>query len=138
MAAYATFSYYTGTYLGNVIASADFSRLALRASAIIDQITFNRAAAIITANTPAATVTAIQNATCAVAEQYQANEANGNADGIQAEGIGSNSVTYNEKASSQLSNHEKLVRAAKVYLGNTSLMFPGFESGEYGGMPDAD
>ena len=41
--AYADFTYYSTSYLGNVIAETDFSRLALRASAVIDQLTFSRA-----------------------------------------------------------------------------------------------
>jgi hypothetical protein len=32
----------------------------------------------------------------------------------------------------------KLSKAAKLYLGNTGLMFTGFESGEYGGELDED
>jgi len=67
MTAYTDSTYYTGTYLGNVIASADFPRLALRASAVIDQVTFGRASAIVTAATDTATIALIKMATCAVA-----------------------------------------------------------------------
>ena len=42
---YANYAYYTGTYGGSAIASADFTRLANIASAWIDRLTFGRAAA---------------------------------------------------------------------------------------------
>lgn len=130
MAAYVDFAFYETTYLGTAIASADFPRLALRASEVIDQITFNRAAAIIAESIETATITLIKNATCAVAEQYQANEA-GAGGGIQSETVGRYSVTYAKGANVLLSDHEKLVNAAKKYLGSTGLMFPGFLDGEY-------
>lgn len=131
---YATYLYYTGTYLGSAIASADFARLALRASAVIDQITYNRAAAVITANTPAASVTAIQMATCAIAEEIQTEELAGNIDGIQSESAGSRSVSYNKNARAMQSNESKQKAAGYLYLADTGLMFPGFKSGEYGGQ----
>ena len=74
--AYADFTYYENTYLGTTIAEADFPRLALRASAVIDQITFGRAA------TDTTNVNAIKNAMCAVAEEIQNQEAAGGAAGI--------------------------------------------------------
>lgn len=131
MAAYVDFTYYTSTFLGTAIASADFSRLALRASAVIDQITFNRTAAIILAATETVTIDLIATATCAVAEEILSIEASGNVDGIQSESIGSNSVTYTKSAFAQLTSNEKLSRAAKLYLSSTGLMYPGFNEGEY-------
>jgi len=127
---YATYLYYTGTYLGSAIASADFARLALRASAVIDQITFNRAAAVITADTPAASVTAIQMATCAVAEELQTQEQSGNIDGITSESTGAHSVSYGTNSKAQLTNEEKQSNVAKLYLASTGLMFRGFIEGE--------
>jgi hypothetical protein len=130
--AYATYSYYSTTYLGTSIASADFSRLALRASAWIDRLTFQRAADDTTYTDE------IKMATCAVAEEIQTVEAGGNADGIQSEAIGQNSVTYATSSTKQLTAGEKYLQAAALYLGSTGLMFPGFASGEYSGDPDAD
>ena len=46
--AYADFTYYTNTYFGTAIAASDFPRMALRASAVIDRITFQRAAVEVT------------------------------------------------------------------------------------------
>jgi hypothetical protein len=138
MAVYATYNYYTTVFLGTAIASPNFARLALRASAVIDQLTYQRAAAIIVANTPAATVTAIEMATCAVAEEVQSQELSGGMDGIQSESIGSNSVSYAENSRARLTNTAKLTEAARLYLSSTSLMFKGFFDGEYGGVPDED
>jgi hypothetical protein len=44
MANYADYTFYTDDYLGTAIAEADFPALALRATAVIDAITFGRAA----------------------------------------------------------------------------------------------
>ena len=136
--AYATYSYYTTTYLGTAIASADFAALALRASAVIDQVTYDRAAAIIAAGTPTTSVTAIEMATCAMAEQLQVIEASGISGGIKSESIGNNSVTYMDGTFATLSTTAKLKQVAKLYLGSTGLMYAGFASGEYGGEFDAD
>lgn len=128
--AYADYSYYTTTFLGTAIASSDFSRLALRASAVIDQITFGRAADD-TTNT-----NAIKNAMCAVAEEIQTQEAAGNVDGITSESQGRYSVSYAANSGKSKSNQYKLEAAAKVWLANTFLMFPGFNADEYGTTVD--
>jgi hypothetical protein len=133
MAAYADYTYYSGTYLGAAIASADFARLALRASSQIDAMTFDRAAVIVAAATDTATIDKIKMAMCAVAEELQAIEADGNADGIASESIGSNSVTYADNATRRMTADERLSKAARVYLATTGLMFLGFKSGEYSG-----
>ena len=131
MAAYVDFAYYSGTYLSAAIASADFPHLALMASAVIDQITFDRAGAVVTAGTDTVTIDKIKMATCAVAEELQAENENDGVDGIQSESIGSNSVTYAANSNKQLTNEAKQKRAAKVYLASTGLMYPGFAKDEY-------
>jgi len=128
MTAYVDFTYYTTTYLGTAIAESAFPQLALRASAVIDQITFGRAAIDFAANT---NVTAIKNATCAVAEEIQIVAADGNIDGIVSESVGSHSVTYAETATKQLTARDKYSNAAQLYLGDTGLMFRGFADDEY-------
>lgn len=127
---YADYTYYTGTYLGTAIASGDFDRLALRASAWIDRLTFQRAAAD-TANT-----NAIKNAMCAIAEDIQNTEANGGVDAIQSESIGQNSVTYGAMSSKLASAGETYLQTASLYLGSTGLLYPGFANGEYSGHLD--
>ena len=130
MTAYADYAYYSGTYLGAAIASADFTRLALRASTVIDQITFGRAAPIVTAATDTTTIDAIQMATCAVAEEIQRAEASGGA--VQSERVGNYSVTY----AGQKSEKSQYANAAKQYLWATDLLYAGFADGEYSGDDD--
>ena len=130
--AYATYTYYTTTFLGTAIASADFAALALRASAWIDRLTFQRAADD-TDNTDA-----ISMACCAVAEDIQRTNAAGGVDAIQSESIGQNSVTYAGTSSKMFTAGETYMQSAALYLGSTGLMFPGFSSGEYSGLIDED
>lgn len=129
MAAYADFTFYSGTYKGAAIASADFPRLALRASEAIDQMTFDRTAAVVAASTDTATIAKVQMAVCAVAEQIQALEGSGGA--VSSEHVGNYSVAY----ISQLSEDARLKKIAKRYLASTFLMYPSFNDGELGG-PD--
>ena len=119
-------------FLGNAIAEADFPRLALRASAQIDNITFNRAAAIITADDPDADVTAIKNATCAIAEEIQRQEQSDNVDGITSESQGRYSVSYSANSNRSRTNQQRLKMLQNCGLKPTALMFPGFSYGEYG------
>ncbi len=126
--AYADFTYYEDTFLGTTIAEADFPRLALRASAVIDQITFGRAA------TDTENTNAIKNAMCAVAEEIQTQESAGSVDGIMSESQGRYSVAYSANSSKTKSSQSKLEAAASVWLANTFLLFGGFNSGEYGSL----
>jgi hypothetical protein len=138
MAAYADFTYYTTTYLGTAIVSANFARLALRASAVIDSLTFGRAAPIVTAATDTATIDLIKMATCAVAEEYQAVEQDGSTGGIKSESIGSHSVTYADGAIKTQTSNRRYSNAAALYLGDSGLMFQGFNDDEYGSAIDDD
>lgn len=134
--AYADFTYYEDTFLGTAIAETDFPRLALRASAQIDRVTFNRAAAIITANTETDNVTAIKMATCEIAEELQRQESASNVDGVTSESQGQYSVSYGANSNRSKSNQSKIETAARLWLENTFLMFGGFNTGEYGGLTD--
>lgn len=128
--AYVTYAYYTGTYLGTAIASADFNALALRASAVIDQITFDRVFAIITAASDLDTIDLIKMATCAVAEELQ-NQSRGGGDSITNESIGSHSVTYSPTSRASKPSTLKCIEAAKLYLGNTyELLYRGIDDSE--------
>ncbi len=135
---YANYTHYSTVFLGNAIAEADFPRLALLASAHIDNITFNRAAAIITADDPDADVTAIKNATCAIAEEIQRQESTNNVDGIASESQGRYSVVYSANSNRSRTNQKKIEDAAKLWLNSTALMFPGFSYGEYGNESNND
>lgn len=132
--AYADYTYYLATYLGTTIAESDFPRLALRASAQIDRITFNRAAAIVTAATDTTTITAIKMATCEVAESLKTQDSAGGADMITSESQGQYSVSYGVGSTRQMTNQQKTQAAARLWLENTDLLYPGFAAGEYGGQ----
>lgn len=130
MTVYIDYTYYTDTYLGTAIAEADFAQLALRASAVIDQITFNRAGAVITAATDTDKITQIKMATCAVAEELQTQSGEAANGVIHSESVGRHSVTYAQ--GSVQSKRMRQVEAAQLYLGNTGLMFRGFTADEWG------
>ena len=129
---YADYTHYSTVYLGNAIAEADFPRLALRASAQIDRLTYNRAA------TDTDNTTAIKNAMCAVAEEIQRQEQSDNVDGITSESQGRYSVSYSANSNRSRTNQQKILDAAKLWLNSTALMFPGFSYGEYGNESDND
>jgi len=129
--------YYTGTYLGTAIDEADFAALALRASAKLDQMTFDRVAAIILADDDDDTIDLIKMATCALAEEMQTVSTAG-AVGIQSESVGAHSVTYVKGASATFTTEQRYMDAVKTYLWNTELLYRGFASGEYGGEVDDD
>ena len=135
--AYATYEYYTDTYGGSAIAESDFDALAIRASDRVDYLTFDRAADIITANTPAATVTAIKKATCAVAEVLHDID-NGDQAGIKSESVGGHSVAYAEGSVKLLGEDARCALAARRYLVRTGLMYSGFKAGEYTGTIEDD
>jgi hypothetical protein len=135
---YATYTYYTNTYLGTVITSADFAQLALRASSVLDSITYNRVAAIVLAATETALIDSIKMATCYVAEKIQEITAAGAPDGIQSESVGNSSVSYKEGAEATKSTTRKYTDAASLYLGSSGLMFKGFSDDEYGEAPTDD
>jgi hypothetical protein len=131
MTVYADYAYYTGTYLGTVIAESDFPQLALRASQVIDNLTFGRAI------TDTDNTDAIKMAMCAVAEELQTQRQNGDTDGIASESQGQYSVSFLATSRRSRSNESKLRAAASLYLQNTGLMFAGFNSGEYGSFRDS-
>jgi hypothetical protein len=126
MTVYADYTYYTTTYLGTVIAEADFPKLALQASQVIDRVTFQRAAS----QTDTDIVDKIAMAMCAVAEELQ--NQHSTTDGITSESQGQYSVAYGVNSSRAKSNQSKLEQAARLWLDGTFLMFAGFSAGEYG------
>ena len=137
MSAYADYTFYTTTFLGSLIASADFAQKALRASEEIDRLTFNRAATVISDDDDADLVALIKMATCAVAETLQTIET-GSSDSIKSESVGSHSVTYGDSSDAALTNNQRKEKAARTYLGGTGLMYRGFLAGEYGGETTDD
>lgn len=122
MAVYADYLFYTEQYGGTAIAQADFGRLARQASAQIDELTFERAAPIITADTDDNLIERIKLATCACAEELYRQEQGGV---ISSEKVGSYAVTY--AVSPAMSNQVRLSATVRVYLGSSGLMYRGFD-----------
>jgi len=124
MTAYCDYDCYSDTYLGTAITEAAFPALALRASAIIDVLTFQQAAE----QTDADIVDLIKMATCAVADQMKSVSDSGDMGGIKSESVGSHSVTYAENNESMKSIGQKYSDAAALYLISTNLMYRGFSN----------
>lgn len=104
------YTYYTGTFKGNVVPSSEFDRLALRASEYIDFITQGQYASTEFA-------TEIEMATCAVAEVIFKTE--GTAD-KNSEGYSGYSVSYDRVAIDRMK-----FQATKPFLANTGLLYCG-------------
>lgn len=128
--AYITYAYYTGTFHGSKLGASNFDEYAVRASATIDQLCFDRVADIISAGTETEDIEKIKLATCAVADTLLTMDGEAGGGEVQSESVGQYSVTYVQ--GSTKSTSRKLQDAAKTYLGRTGLMFPGFYIGEYG------
>lgn len=133
MATYVDYDYYENTFQGDQIPQTEFDKWALRASKKIDRFTFNRADAIITDDEPADEVTAIKKATCEVADElYKQDQAFYSGMSVKSESVGGHSVSYADNPDVKRSMLEKQREAARIWLEETYLMFPGFYSGEYG------
>jgi len=120
MAIFANYNFYVGTYGGSAIALADYDFLANKASAFLDMVTFGGASTTITADEDEALIEKIQQAACAIAEQYQRNDEDGAV--VQSERVGAHSVTYKVDGETQ---EKKLNSIARVYLANTGLLYRG-------------
>lgn len=128
---YADYSYYTGTFLGNAIAEADFPRLAKRASERIDLLTRSRAAAYY-GEFPAP----VRDAACAIAEILQQAERGNALAGaaiIQSESTGKHSTTYAatqdaSTESGQAALNARINGVAWQYMGYTGLLYRGVET----------
>ena len=131
---YADYTYYTGTYYGTQIASADWNRLATRASDFIDYYTLGRASQFVEAHPES---DAVKKCCCALAEMYQniekaresASAAAGDSGMLQSESVGSYSRTYRNGAESYAQTDElekaEATGIAQRYLLQTGLLYRG-------------
>ena len=124
--AYADYTYYATSYLGTAIAESDFPALALKASVVLDRLTFGRA------NGNTEYPTQIKNAMCALAEELQTQNLNSGVDGIASESQGNYSVSYVAGSNRSKSSLARLQDVAALWLSGTYLLYAGFNSGEYG------
>ncbi len=114
MMIYADFSYYQTEYAGTM-KQADFLRLARRASAYLDTLTFGRVSQY-------ADTTRIQDACCSVADAMLLNE---NGGGIASESNDGISVNYIAGVSKAKTDDQRLYEAAALYLAGTGLLYRG-------------
>jgi len=118
--AFADYTFYTTEFLGNLISSTDFPRLALRASERVDEMTYGRASSIIDEDDDADRIRAIKMATCAVADAVSVAGAPGGGN-VVAESVGDLSVTYSRPHGYETQTYQ----AAKVYLARWGLLYGG-------------
>ena len=140
--AYADYAYYTGSFLGNAIAQADFPRLSLRASEVIDYFTRDKAKQA----TDTDVVDALAKCCCALAEQEYADElarrvstiaaeqaVSGGGGEVKSETVGGYSVSYTTAAdyagkasgSSAAQLAPEYLAILRRYLANTGLLYRG-------------
>lgn len=133
MAAYVDYTYYTTTYDGSAISSAEFTAYANRASAYIDYVTMDRAVTLMSLVSPSpeetALISKVKNAVCAVADQFKNYDAIGGGS-ISSESVGSHSVSY--ATADRKVYAANVSNAAEIYLAHSGLMFRGFNADEYG------
>ena len=137
--AYADYTFYTDVYLGNVIPSADFNRVAQRASDIIDVFTSDRITSDVIADTD--TYTKIKKANCALAEQIYYDEQSSAIGGggtssanIKSIKAGEETITYNSQSSSaktafeiQKDKYQTALSVISTYLAGTGLLYMGID-----------
>ena len=114
---YASYDYYKGTYLGNLIPEQDYARVALRADQYLDYYTMCK----VKNHTE---LDAVKMAACALAEQYYEMDQLPVASGKQSETVGSYSVTYRSAEDIQ---RIKLVlpNIVRMHLAGTGLLYRG-------------
>lgn len=110
------YTYYTTTYLGNSVSSADFPKLLNKANLEVDRSTFYRAGRITNDDANTSLVSAIKNCLCSVVDVISKFESSSNANGVvSSESVGSWSVSYDTKVYSA-SLSKKIANEVDLYL----------------------
>lgn len=118
MTAYADYSYYNDNFHGTAVSEAEFSGLAVKASAYVRAITFGRANA---------DSECVKDATCAAVEIMQQLEKQRSGTAKASETVGSWSVSYQNPNSLGLDDQKRLSQAVDIYLIGTGLMYAGVD-----------
>lgn len=116
---YADYDFYTDEYHGTT-PEQDYNRLSVKASAYIDQVTFDRIGSDWESDERLAD--RIRMACCAVADAYHLNEQGG---GVASETNDGYSVNYVAGISNAKTDDQRLYEAVAMYLGRTGLMYAG-------------
>lgn len=126
--AYCDYTFYSTTYNGNVIAQADFTRLADRASDRLDMLTFGR----LKNGLPTEHTSAIKKCVCAMAEALsdielsKASIRNVGGAGVASVSAGNESIAYNAKYGLYEADTNKMMyQIAGTYLSGTGLLYAG-------------
>lgn len=121
MERYVGYQYYASEYGGTIVPEAAFSAVALKASAFLDRITFGR----ITEPYP----DEVRMAACQLVEmQYQFDKRAGEKE-IKSDSNDGYSVSYvtegQDGEPAEVTLQRKMYAAARVWLGNTELLYLG-------------
>ena len=112
---YATWEYYLNTWEGLVTDRSEFKRLARKASAFLDSVTFYNI------DDTWAADDRVRDACCAMVDL--SHEYATGARGIASESTGSESISY--KTDDGTTEKTELALIARQYLGNTGLLYRG-------------
>lgn len=115
---YVDFDYYSESYGGSLISSADFGYYERKAESYINAVTFGRVSADSLTDD-------IKDAVCDVSEMFFRAGKNPSANGITSEKIGDYSVSYGGVTSGNPEFKSLLYAAVKLRLGNTGLLYRG-------------
>ena len=113
------YSFYTGTYGGNRISQNDWQRISQKAVQRLDSFTFGRCSG------DCEEETWCNQAKCAVCEMAEIMQADEKRDGKTSENTDGYSVSYD----TEKSLGSTLYDVARVYLGNTGLLYAGADAG---------
>ena len=116
---YATWEYYRDIWSGTVIDRIEYKRLARKASAFLDSVTFYNI------DDTWAADDRVRDACCAVIDTLQEYADCFEKRGINSETIGSESVSYASDRDSRTALRTDMTEAARQYLGDTGLLYRG-------------
>lgn len=120
MKSYVDYGFYSSVFLGTVIDSESFDRMALEASYFVRELTFGRIG-----ENPSDDV---KMATCAVAEIEFKEKKQNEEDQIASESVGPHSVSYVKKTKNTEEYAKDKIRAVQMYLSGTGLLYRGLAS----------
>jgi len=110
---------------GSSISESEFDRYAVRASYQVNFLTFNRAEAIITADTNLSLIDRIKRATVAVADVMKSYSVSEGGALIQSEKVGDHSVQYRSGDELRSQETQAVSSVVEMYLSHTGLLYPG-------------
>lgn len=124
MAAYADFYFYKNVFLGTAVSEADFPGLAVKVSAFIDRMTFNRL------RSAEEIPEEVKMAVCAIVERmdtaFKAN-ATGSSAAVKSENNDGYSITYNALSDIRAELTADYEEAALLFLYGSPLLYAGLD-----------